>query len=101
VDWLLSQDPDHYTLQLMALRDEAALLDLFRDVEAGQPLAHFQTLRRDEVFHAMVYGSFASRAEAEAAQLPPGIGRITPWIRKFRGVQRDIDKTRAFLGEQP
>jgi DamX protein len=100
-DWLLNQDPDRYTLQLMALRDEAALLDLFRDVEAGQPLAHFQTLRRDEVFHAMVYGSFASRAEAEAAQLPPGIGRITPWIRKFRGVQRDIDKTRAFLGEQP
>jgi septal ring-binding cell division protein DamX len=98
-DWILRQNPDYYTLQLMALRDKAALLDIFRNVKNDMPLAYFDTLRKDEVFHAVVYGAFASRAAAEAAPLPAGVGRITPWIRKFRGVQRDIEKTRASIGQ--
>ncbi len=90
--WLLAQNPDDYTLQLLATRDEdlmRAYLDKHR--LTGQA-TYFAFQRDGKQWYAAVYGAYPGKSQAQnaVATLPPGVGKNPPWIRQFGGIQKLI-----------
>ena len=99
--WLLSQEPFHYTIQLMGARKEALL---FNFVEENQLLeqneiAFYQTTFKDKPWFQLLYGVYATKKDAQSAaeKLPPKIRKSSPWIRRLSAVQKAIrGKTSPF-----
>jgi DamX protein len=87
--WLLAQDPDSFTLQLVTVsaleRAEAFVLKQ----TTPQDFAIYQLDREGRTLHVVVYGLFPTREAAMAAvdRLPPGVGDIRPWVRPLSQVQ--------------
>jgi DamX protein len=87
--WVMAQPATAFTIQLVTLSapERAA-----QYVAAQPDPAQFATyrLQRDgRILHVVVYGSFGTRDQAEAAArlLPATVGEVQPWIRPFAQVQ--------------
>lgn len=91
-DWLLEQPETAYTLQIMALNSDAAFRKMLLKVEDPSRFAIYRLLRNDKTLYALVYGSYDSRAAAEAAEteLPKSLGKVSPLPKRMRDVQKDI-----------
>lgn len=90
--WLLAQPASHYTLQLMALKDEKKVRHFAETNGMSGNSAIFFTTRRGNRLAVLVYGSFATQAQAKAAgvKLPRSWGVRQPWARSFASVQADF-----------
>ena len=90
-DWLRAQDPSHFTLQLLVMK--AGKVDRFvTDHEIAGRVARYRVLRNGTAAVGLLYGSYATRVEAEAAAqvLRGEIHGIDPWIRPMAAVQRVV-----------
>ncbi|QFY89891.1 SEL1-like repeat protein [Magnetovirga frankeli] len=83
--WIKQQRPDHYTLQLYAANNLAAVVRFIRDLKAEDRLAVFGFARDDKPYFAVIQGSYPSftEASAKADQL---IG-LSSWIRDFASIR--------------
>jgi septal ring-binding cell division protein DamX len=93
--WILGQSAARYTLQLVSLSSPTRVRE-FIDLQSDKSrFATYRLQRNGQLFHVVVYGSFASKAEAEtaAARLPPSAGAVEPWIRTFGQVQESVRST--------
>ena len=87
--WLLRQNPDYYTLQLLTL----SALDRAEAFVARQrepeEFVIYQLQRDGRVLHVVLYGVFSTREAAQVAadELPPEVGDVRPWIRQIGQVQ--------------
>lgn len=90
-DWLKRQDPNHFTLQLVASGREQAIVDFARRHGVMDEAAYFRGLRNGKDWYSLVYGAYPDRATADTAAkaLPAGI-KSRPWIRTFGSIQTDI-----------
>lgn len=92
-NWVIQQDPEHFTLQLLTARQQATI-ERFISQHQLQPemLAYFYSSRNGKNWHNLIYGEYADRASANAAikQLPPGLANEKPWIRQFRSIQSEV-----------
>lgn len=87
--WLLAQDPDYFTLQLVTVSSpESASAFVARQREPGE-FTVYQLQRDGRMLHVVLYGLFSSRTAAETAadNLPAEVGRVQPWIRPLAQVQ--------------
>ena len=87
--WLLDQAPDSFTLQLFTLSSEERL-ERFLEAQADpEQFAIYRLERNGRILHVVVYGLFATRAEADAAsrRLPASVGPVEPWVRTLGQVQ--------------
>jgi DamX protein len=87
--WLLAQDPDYFTLQLVTVSSpESASAFVARQRDAAE-FTVYQLQRDGRILHVVLYGLFSSRSAAEAAadSLPAEAGRVQPWIRPVGQVQ--------------
>jgi DamX protein len=95
--WVMQQNPEHFTLQLVTGRQQATI-DRFIAQHGLQPqmLAYFYSYRNEKNWHNLIYGVYPDRAEAAAAikQLPPELAAIKPWIRQYRSIQSEIAQVR-------
>ena len=92
--WLLSQEPSHYTIQLMGVRKEALLFDFVREnhlLEQNE-IAFYQTTFQDAPWFQLLYGVYETKVDAltAAENLPAKIRKSSPWVRRLSGVQRAI-----------
>jgi DamX protein len=91
--WLVGQPGENVTLQLMALPNEQAIVDVMQRHQAlGQNLKYLKTkTRSDKVRFVLLYGSFASpeQAKNDAALLPKELQKY--WLRKISAIQGEID----------
>ncbi len=91
--WVMQQNPEHFTLQLVTGRQQATI-DRFIAQHGLQPpaLAYFYSIRNEKNWHNLIYGVYADRSTASAAikQLPPELADVKPWIRQFRSIQAEI-----------
>ena len=90
--WVLAQPPGNWTVQLLATVDEARLHEaLGREALPGETGMFHQT-RDGQAWYTAVHGSFASRAEADAAaaELARSHGHADTWVRRFAGVHEAI-----------
>jgi DamX protein len=90
--WILSQAPDAYTVQLVSLSSAERAVAFVRAQSDPSLFATFRLQRDARIFHVVIYGAFASRAEAQAAAaaLPASVGNVQPWIRPFADVQAAV-----------
>jgi len=90
--WLMTRNPSHYTLQLMALSKKSNVLAQLKGVRDKSRFAIFDTKRKGRSLYILLYGDLASSKEASSAQqeLPPNLRNSKPWIRKFSAIQQEL-----------
>jgi len=92
--WILQQDPEHYTIQVIALRSLEKLHAFIAAHPDWSPFAIYHQSRYEKPLWVMVQGAYA---DVEAARLardafPAGLQNHEDlWIRKFGMVQRLIE----------
>lgn len=91
-NWVLAQNPDDYTLQLLATHSEDLIRAYLGKHQFNEPVAYFAFQRDGKQWFAAVYGAYAGKAQAQnaTATLPPDVGKNEPWIRQFGGIQKLI-----------
>jgi DamX protein len=91
--WLMEQPVENYTLQLMAVSREQAVIEVLQRHQAlGQNLRYLKTITRSgKDRFVLIYGSFSSpeQAKSEGALLPKELQKI--WMRKIGAVQGEMD----------
>jgi hypothetical protein len=93
-DWIREQDPNHYTIQVMALRDRALLEDLIAGYEELAPFAIYTVQKNANPLHVLVQGSYPDADSARAVQnrFPRKIQKKDKlWLRRFERVQARLE----------
>ncbi len=88
--WLLQQPPQHYTLQLALMRRFANIKGFFSTGGWPDQARYVRAQFNSGPMYVLLYGNFATLSEAQAAisQLPDGISKVQPWIRRFGTLQQ-------------
>jgi DamX protein len=87
-DWLKAQAEGNFTLQLMAIKDEATARQFIEAHHLQGKAAYFPVMSNGQTLYAVVYGSYPQRSEAVRAAkgLPKAWGTPNPWIRSFKSL---------------
>ena len=90
--WLQSQDPAHFTLQLLADQDHTAVQRFAERQVFTSPVETISYVRNGALWYALIHGSYPTHAAAALArrELIEANPRLDPWIRTISGVQADI-----------
>jgi hypothetical protein len=95
--WLLRQNPNFYTIQIMGGRNEKALRNYVQinRHRYHDPMAYYQTEHKGGMWYPLLYGIYPTRKKALAVQraLPEDIQRLSPWIRKLSAVQKAVKES--------
>jgi DamX protein len=90
--WIKAQPAENYTLQLMALTDEHAIIEVLQRHQAlGQNLRYFKTTTKSgKDRFVLYYGSFASPelAKKEVGTLPKELQKT--WMRKISEIHDEL-----------
>jgi len=92
-DWILSQTPSHYTIQVIALRSLAKLHSLIQGYAYLAPFATYTVELKGRPLHVLVQGVYLDVESARQARddFPRAINRpARVWIRKFSKIQEII-----------
>jgi DamX protein len=89
-NWIASQNPEHYTIQLVATRSEMAVSRFIEEHNLGGNTGYFTHQQDGATWYTLVYGSYPSRdaAKSAIATLPPTLRKASPWVRKFGDIQQ-------------
>ena len=97
--WILDQPANHYTIQLMGVSNEEALVRFIKDNHLENNAAYYKSMHNGNDWFPMIYGVYASVAEANAAirdilaqDVFQKAGVKKPWIRKLSTIQSQINK---------
>ncbi|HED17231.1 MAG TPA: hypothetical protein ENI64_10530 [Gammaproteobacteria bacterium] len=94
-DWVLRQDPDHFTIQVISGGNEERIKQYMKKNGLTMQSTLFELQRND---HATVYigvhGIYPSLTEARQAvqSLPTEVQEAQPWIRSFKSIQATLRK---------
>lgn len=93
-EWVREQSPDHYTLQLMALREQKTARQFIAMHELQGQAAYFPIRRDGRTLYVVVYGDYPDYAAATRAakKLPANWGTPNPWVRGFKNLQEALGK---------
>ena len=88
--WILQQDPNAYTIQLLASTDEANINKFLKDIPATVKTHRYQYVVKGTSWTGIATGSYASKQEAQLAikTLPTSLKKNKPWIRKIGSIQK-------------
>jgi len=92
--WILAQDPEHFTIQVIALRNPKPLFDFMTQYPDWSPFAIYTPAGNAFPLWVMLQGNYPDvrTARAAAAKFPGGLQQQDDlWIRKFRMVQGMIE----------
>ena len=90
--WLLSRQPHHYTLQILAAADKQAIAGLTKNNPLPDRSAEYSFNNNGEQWFNLVMGDYANLESARAAmqKLPESVRALNPWVRRFDSIQRVI-----------
>jgi septal ring-binding cell division protein DamX/type II secretory pathway predicted ATPase ExeA len=92
--WLLEQNPRHYTIQILAVRQEISLLKFIEETRLNNRgrVAYFRAKLKGKDWYRLLYGVYPSKKGADSAlnSLPSNIRQLSPWIRRIAPIQRAI-----------
>lgn len=93
-NWVLQQNPDHYTVQLAGSTDLKALLTIASKVSTPSRLAHYSisSKKTNKEWFNLLYGRYRTKkaAQMQLDGLPPELKQYKPWITKFSDVQKRL-----------
>jgi DamX protein len=86
--WVMSQPGSAFTVQLVSLSSAERAAQYVASQPDPNQFAVYRLQRDGRILHIVLYGSFATREQAEAAirLLPASVGTVQPWIRPFAHV---------------
>ena len=89
-NWYSAQSASRFTLQILGARSESAAQAFVR--EHGGEYRYFKKQHQGQPLYVVTYGSFATRAAAQAAlrALPAKVQAGKPWPRNFAGIQQEM-----------
>ncbi|MDO8306432.1 AAA family ATPase [Herminiimonas sp.] len=98
--WLTSQAPQHYSLQLALIENDASQLHRYlRKIQMQmdpQQIHVYPTRIGEQARFGILYGSFSSRAEAVQMQKKlAGIHDHQPQLRTMAGIKAEIKRTKS------
>ncbi len=98
-EWLMSQSPDAYTLQIVAVSRLSSLLKLARQFPPGSELASFRSRKGNGELYPLFFGIYPSLQAAKdaAANLPASLGQPLP--RQMKSVHQEIRRVMPRLAE--
>lgn len=90
--WVKRQNSQHYTMQLMVLSQQQAVMDFMtKNARLGSRLNYIKlTGKQGQHKYVLLYGAFASSAEAEKAKKKLPAQLRNAWIRRFKDLQKQI-----------
>ena len=93
-DWIIKQDPNSYTIQIVASPNENNLLDFINKHSLTENTAYYQKSSADKTWYVLVHGSFASREEALSGieQLSDALKKNTPYPIQIKYLQELINQ---------
>lgn len=94
-NWLLQQNPDAYTIQVLGAYDPLSLKAFIEQYDLS-PLASFTTTYRGKQWHVLVQGIYPNRQAVNQAlkNLPSGLKNTTkPWPRQLADIQSLIKQS--------
>jgi DamX protein len=90
--WLVQQNGEHYTLQVMGTHDPMNL-SVFTQKYQIDNVRMFETQYQNKAWYILVLGVYSSRSVADQAlsQLPEQLKQESkPWVRRISGIQAAI-----------
>jgi len=92
--WILTRRPEDYTLQLVGVRDEAAVKRFIGQHRLKGEAAYFKTIRSGQPWYAVIYGVYPDRSAALKGRetLPPALQKSDVWPRTFASIQAVVGK---------
>ena len=92
--WLLSQDADFYTIQIMGVSTEKSMMSFINENQLlkQNEIAYFESTYKGKPWFQALFGLYPTKKEARQAadKLPENIQWAGPWIRKLSEVQEAI-----------
>jgi hypothetical protein len=91
--WILAQDPNSYTIQVIGLRTKSALENLVRGHDQLAPFASYTLQRNNKPLYMLIQGVYPNVEAARTARdnFPKAIQKPKDvWIRKLEKVQQLI-----------
>ncbi len=90
--WLLQQDSQNWTMQLLGARDPKTLLKFAQVNHLSSNATWYKTWLKSSPYYVMIYGSYISRDAARdaIAGLPPKLRSLKPWVKSIAAVQKTL-----------
>ena len=90
--WLWSQNPEHFTIQLLGSHNLDALRSFMQKHKLEKQASFYRTLRDGKEWFVLLHGSYTERAKAKAAieKLPADIRKTQPWARRFLDIHGEL-----------
>jgi len=92
--WILKQNPNHYTIQVIGLSDKSNLENLVKGHENLSPFATYTLQINNKPLHMLIQGVYPNVEDARKAKanFPKSIQKPRElWIRKFQKIQELIE----------
>ena len=92
--WIWSQDPRHFTVQLLSGRDNKRILQLIERHKLQARAVIFHTSHDGRDWYTLVFGNFADKASARKGinSLPEELRQQGPWIRSFANIHSELHR---------
>lgn len=93
-EWILAQDPSHYTLQIMGVRKETTVLQFIEKYRLQGRVSYYHTYYKSGDWYPLLYGIYSTRelALAKINELHEEISKSLPWVRRLSSVHGEIQK---------
>lgn len=93
-DWLLSRQPNHYTLQILASANRQTISQLLTDHQLPDRSAEYSFNNNGKQWFNLVMGDYTNLQSARSAirKLPASVRALNPWVRRFDSIQRVISQ---------
>jgi len=93
--WILRQDPQSYTLQLVTYSSRDRAESLVNRQADPEEFAIYHVIRDQRLLYVVIYGVFSSAGTAQrvADQLPGELGSVAAWVRQLDLVQDTVRST--------
>ncbi len=91
-DWIMQQAKSAYTFQMIGSWERSEMDDFIKKYALTGDVAVFASMRNNKVWYALIYGVYDSKSAALNAsrQWPSPLNSVSPWLRRFDGVQTQI-----------
>ena len=93
-DWIIKQDPNAYTIQIVASLNEENLLDFIKNSGLTDNTAYYKKPSVDKTWYILVHGIYSSKDEASKGieQLSETLKKNTPYPIQIKHLQELIKK---------
>lgn len=93
--WVRTQSPLHYTVQLFSSNTLPGAKNFISQHKLDKNTALIHSVSKGKHWYSVLHGSFVSETAANKAitQLPAGVRKTKPWVRRFDGIQTSLVAT--------